>query len=471
MMTYQSPFSQRYASDEMRLIWSERARRLTWRRIWVAAADALASAGLVQRDQVDDLRGHLEQIDLARAAQIEAEIGHELMAELKTFAEQAPVGGAILHWGMTSADVQDNADVIRQRAALILLINRLKSLLLTFAARIVETADLAVLGYTHLQPAEPTSFGYRLAGYAQDLLEHLELLARLRANLRGKGLRGVVGTAAGFVEMLAGTSLSADGLETSVMETLGIRAFPITGQTYPRSQDYLLLSAMAGLAASLHKFAFDIRLMQSPGMSLASEPFGLQQVGSSALPFKQNPVQAEKVCSLARDVAASASVAWQNAANTLLERTLDDSANRRRIIPEAFLACDEMLRASATIVEGLSIDEAGSRGQLEEYAPFPATERLLTALVKAGAHRQEMHERLRQHSLRAWEAVRSAKPNPMTDLLTNDTSLLRYLQPARIRELLSPGTYMGLAPARARALAAHIQDRLATKPHHASAQG
>jgi adenylosuccinate lyase len=220
------------------------------------------------------------------------------------------------------------------------------------------------------------------------------------------------------------------------------------------------MSSFAGLAASLHKFAFDLRLMQSPGFRSAAEPFGAQQVGSSAMPFKRNPVLAEKICSLARLVASGVNLAWQNAATTLLERTLDDSANRRSLFPETFLACDEMLSAALQIMEGLELDVATATIQMQTHGPFAALERVLTALVRAGADRQSMHERLRQHSINAWETIQAGKPNPLPDLLTADTSMLQFLQPARLRELLDASLYIGDAPQRSREMATEIRERL-----------
>jgi adenylosuccinate lyase len=457
---YESPFSNRYGSAAMRSLWSERAKRRLWRRVWVAVAEAQAEAGLVSEDQLADIKAHALHVDLPRALEIESEIGHDLMAELKAFAEQCPRGGAVLHWGLTSADVEDNADVLRQKAGLAILIGNLRNVLLLLADQIEAHAELPVMGYTHLQPAEPTSLGYRLSVYAQDLMLHLEILAAQRRSLKGKGIKGAVGTSATFREMLTETGMSVAQLEQAAMSLLGLQAFPISTQTYPRVQDYRLLASLGGLAASLHKFALDIRLMQSPGVRTASEPFGDRQVGSSAMPFKRNPVGAEKICSLAREVQAAANVAWSNAANTMLERTLDDSANRRSIIPEAFLACDEMLRTAHKILDGLVVDRVGIEEWLQKFGPFSATERLLTALVRAGADRQAMHERLRQHSQRAWEALQEGHENPLEDLLAGDPALLTYLQPARIRALLQVQSYLGNAPQEATGMAARIRKRL-----------
>ena len=458
-MTYQSPYTIRYASPEMRAIWSETSKRRVWRRVWVAVAEAQAAAGLVSPEQLDDLRSNANKIDIARALEIEAEIGHDLMAELRTFSEQSVKGGAILHWGLTSADIQDNAEIVRQKAALAILIEALREVLLKLAELIERHAETAVMGFTHLQPAEPTTLGYRLSFYAQDLFEHTEGLIRLRQHLKGKGIRGAVGTSAPFVDMLEGNEVTPEMLEATVMQRLGIEPFMISSQTYPRIQDYKLLSALAGLAGSFHKFALDFRLMQSPGFPAVREPFAEKQVGSSAMPFKRNPIKAEKICSLARSVYAAQTPVWENAAQAGLERTLDDSANRREVIPEAFLACDEIVSTANAILSGLTIDELGIAEQLERYGPFSALERILTALVMEGADRQEMHEHLREHSLKAWQALQEGQVNPLRDQLAQDTAVLKYLQPGQIRDLLEARSYVGNAPQRARAMAQRITAR------------
>jgi len=452
-----SPFASRYGSAEMRTIWSDANKRKLWRRIWVALADAEAQAGVVTPEQVADLRQHADQLNTARALEIEKEIGHDVMAEVRAFAEQCPVGGGIIHWGATSADVTDNSDVLRQKQAIELLRSKLVELLWAFTEQITTHRALVCMAYTHLQPAEPTTLGYRLAMYAQDLLGHLIALDDLKAGLRGKGFKGAVGTAAAYNELLAGTGTTSTQLEAHIMKALKLGAFPIATQTYPRWQDYRVLSVLAGLAASLHKFAFDLRVMQSAGFGELAEPFGEKQVGSSAMPFKRNPVNAEKICSLARFVAAFPTVAWENAAESLLERTLDDSANRRAIFPEAFIASDEMLLTATKIMRGLVVDSAACAANLAKYGPFAATERVLMALVRAGADRQHMHERLREHSLKAWNAVKTGKPNPLANALCADTDLLRHLQPARLRELMDASGHIGTAVERAEALVVEIK--------------
>jgi adenylosuccinate lyase len=451
------PFASRYGSAEMRAVWSDDHKRRLWRRIWVALAEAQADAGLVSAEQVADLRKHAGKLNTARALTIEKEIGHDVMAEVRAFGEQCPLGGGVIHWGATSADITDNADVARQKEALGLLRAKMAELLGEFAARIDEHRALTCMAYTHLQPAEPTTVGYRLAMYAQDLLAHHGEFTRLMGELRGKGLKGAVGTQASYQELLNGTKVTPAELEAHVLGALDLMAFPIAAQTYPRQQDYRVLAALAALAASLHKFAFDLRLLQSSGFAEMSEPFGEKQVGSSAMPFKRNPVNAEKICSLARYVAALPQPAWENAAEALLERTLDDSANRRVFFPEAFLALDEILDTALKIVRGLNVDARACAQNLEKYGPFAATERVLMALVRAGADRQQMHERLRAHSLKAWAAILEGKPNPLAGSLTTDTDLLRYLQPARLRELMNAEAYVGTAVRRAEALAEEIR--------------
>ncbi len=458
--TYLSPFTWRYGSGEMRHVWSEKHKRHLWRRVWVALAAAQHQAGLVTARQLADLQAHEADVDIARATEIEAEIHHDLMAELRTFAEQCPAGGAVLHLGATSADIQDNGDVLRIREALDLLLERLHALLSGLADRIEAHADQVCMGFTHLQPAEPTTVGYRLATHGQDLLEDYVELHRVRQHILGKGIKGAVGTAASYAQLLDGTGMTPVELEACVMAELGLHPFPIATQVYPRKQDYRVLTALAGLAASLYRFAFNLRLLQSPPIGEWSEPFGARQVGSSAMPFKRNPINAENMDSLARYVAALARVAWDNAAHSLLERTLDDSANRRLILPDAFLAADELLRRAHRILRGLRINDAAVARNLAAYGTFAATERLLMELARAGADRQAMHEVIRGHAMAAWDAVQQGEPNPLAGRLAADPEVLRHLPASHVRELLDASGYIGDAPERARQMAAAIRERV-----------
>jgi adenylosuccinate lyase len=452
---YQSPFSFRYASPEMRQLWSEEQKRRLWRKIWVALAETQQGYGLVSAEQVADLRAHADEINLARALEIEAEIHHDLMAEVRAYAEQCPLGGGIIHLGATSMDIEDNADALRLRAALDLALEKLTALLKLFAEKIEQYADTPLIAFTHLQPAEPSTLGYRLAMYAQDLLEDDQALRQQREKVRGKGFKGAVGTAASYGELLGPENVPA--FERAMSEKLALPFYPVATQTYPRKQDYNIVSALAGLAASLYKFAFDLRVLQSPPIGELAEPFGAKQVGSSAMPFKRNPIRAEKIDSLARAVAGLPRLAWDNAAHSLLERTLDDSANRRTMLPEAFLAVDEILLTATGIIKNLRVDEAALARNLSIYGPFAATERVLMAAAKAGASRQEMHELLREQAMTAWAAIRAGEPNPLVENLCADTRLLAFLTPAHIRELMEFSHHTGDAPGRARALAGQIR--------------
>jgi adenylosuccinate lyase len=458
--TYLSPLTWRYGSEEMRRTWSEEHRRRLMRRVWVALARAEHEAGLVTPEQLADLEAHQDQVDIERAERLEAEIHHDLMAELRTFAEQCPVGRPILHLGATSQDVLDNADVLRIHEALEQIRQRLADLLVALADRIEETADLACMGYTHLQPAEPTTVGYRLAQYAQDLLADLETVDRLRGTLRSKGFKGATGTCASYAQLLQGSGWTPADLERRAMEILGLAPYPATTQVYPRKQDWRVLNALAGVAQSLYRFAFDLRLLQSPAIGEWSEPFAEKQVGSSAMPFKRNPVNAENICSLARYVAALPAVAWGNAAESLLERTLDDSANRRLILPAAFLAADEGLVRATRLVRGLALDRDAIARNLAAHGTFAATERLLMELVRAGADRQAMHELIRQHSAAAREATRQGRPSPLLELLADEARITAHLPPGQVPALLDVSGYVGDAPERARALALEVRRRV-----------
>jgi adenylosuccinate lyase len=458
--TYLSPYTWRYGSQAMRQIWSEVNKRKLWRKLWVTLAEVQADFGLVNADQVADLRLQMGMVDIPRALEIEAEIHHDLMAELKVFAEQCQLGGGILHLGATSMDIEDNADVLRQRESLDLVLGGLRDVLMLLAHDIDTWADLPLIAFTHLQPAEPSTLGYRLAGYAQDLLMDWQTLQATRQELRGKGFKGAVGTGASYAELIGIDNLGE--FENRLSAYLDLPFFPVATQVYPRKQDYMLLSHLAGLGASLHKFALDLRLLQSSPIGELGEPFGKQQVGSSAMPFKRNPVQAEKIDSLARLLAQLPRTAWDNAANSLLERTLDDSANRRTVIPEAFLISDELLLTTKRILSGLQVNEDAIKRNLEAYAPFAAVERVLMALGKAGADRQVMHEYLREHSLTAWVEVQSGKPNLLADLISHDPEITHYLPTDELCQLMDVSHYLGDAPQRARQMAGTIRDALAS---------
>jgi len=440
--TFLSPFTWRYGSSEMREIFSETRRRKLWRRVWLALARAQAKYGLLSEEELKELEAAAEKIDIKRAEEIEREIGHDLMAELRTYAEQCPKAGGKLHAGATSMDIEDNADVLRFRDAVDLLRKRITSCLSVLAQLIQKYKSLVCIGYTHLQPAEPTTLGYRLCVYAQDLVLDLRLLEFVKENfLKGKGMKGAVGTSAGFMELVGGKAWE---LEREVMKELSIEAYPIATQTYPRKLDFVLLCSLSSLAQSLYKFASDLRHLQFMGEVL--EPMGKKQVGSSAMPFKRNPVLSERICSLCRYVSVLPQVAWENAAQSLLERTLDDSANRRIILPEAFLAMDECLLLLQKVLSDLEVNTQRISENLRKFAPFAATEAILMELVKKGYSRQEMHERLRKLSMRAWEEVDRGEENPLPRLLREDPIIGKL---DNLEELLKIERYVGDAEQRA----------------------
>jgi len=458
--TYLSPFSWRYGSDEMRRIWSVEHQRRIWRRIWIALARAQMSVGLVTQAQVDDLVAHQDDVDLHRAAEIEKEIRHDVMSEVKAYAEQCAEGRGIIHLGATSMDVQDNADAIRLTEALDLLIEKLRTLMARIAVQIEAEADNTTMGFTHLQPAEPTTIGYRLAQYGQDFLEDFEALTAVRQRLKGKGFKGATGTSASYAQLLEGLGVSTVEMESLVMEELGISAAQAATQTVPRKQEFQLVSALAGLGQTVYKFAFDLRILQSPVIGEWAEPFGKKQVGSSAMPFKRNPIDAENIDSLARLLAALPRVAWDNAAHSLLERTLDDSANRRTVMPESFLISDELLKRAFRLIDGLRIDRGASEKLMSTYGPFAATERLMMEAVKRGGDRQVLHEVIREHALSSWAALRAGEDNPLEDCLSKDPTLLGLMTEEEVRAHLKADDYVGDAPARARAVANAINNAI-----------
>lgn len=395
----------------MRSIFSEHHRRLTWRHVWAALAYAQYKAGLVSKAELDDIQKHQNTIDVKKSLEIEKEIRHDLVAELRVFTEQCKVGGGKLHWGATSMDIEDNADVLHQKEAVALLKSRVASVLFALQRLIEQYADTPCMAYTHLQAAEPSTLGYRFAVWAQDLMEDLETLEWIEGDLWAKGLKGATGTAASYVAIMDGDAEKAEQLEAEFLKKLNLQAFDVATQTYSRKQDYELAAVLAGVAESLHKIALDIRLLQM--RHEASEPFKSKQVGSSAMPFKRNPISCERICSLARLVASAPLIAWENAANNALERTLDDSANRRVWMPQAFLALDEILLLAYKVLDGLVINESVVKKNLEQHGPFALTEVLLMDYVKKGASRQEAHEKLRDESMKAWQDVLEGKPNPL----------------------------------------------------------
>jgi len=458
--TYQSPFSWRYGSEEMRTIFSEENKYKTWRKVWIALAKAQHEAGLINTEELADLEKNKDSIDIERILEIEKDTNHDLVAALREFSENAKIGGGKIHLGATSQDIIDNAETLRNKEGLQLIEDKLVKVLQLFSDKISQYAELPAMGYTHLQPAEPTTLGYRFAFYAQDLLLDLEHLRFIRQVVKGKGLKGAVGTAASYSALLKGSNFAPAQLEEKFLKDLGLEAVQISSQVNPRKFDFFVLSSLASIASSISKFAFDLRIMQSPGFGEWAEPFGDKQVGSSAMPFKKNPFTSEKICSLARYVNSLPSVALENASVSLLERTLDDSANKRVIIPEGFLATDEILQTAQKLLAGLIVNKKKIENNLNQYAPFSATELVIIETVKKGADRQEMHELLREISMKAWEEVANGDSNPMKDLLTKNETLTKYLDGTQIEKLLDVKSHVGDASERAKKLIEKIKQEL-----------
>src|SRR3989344_2654680 len=347
--TFISPFTWRYGSAEMRYVFSEENKYKIWRRIWVALAKVQHKAGLITKQELTDLEKNQNKIDINKILEIEKETKHDVVAAIKEFAQLAKIGGGKIHLGATSMDVVDNTDTIRMTEGLQIVEKKLLSLLKLFSDKVETYAKTPCIGFTHLQPAEPTTVGYRFAFYAQDLLLDYEYLQFVKRIIKGKGLKGATGTAASYTELLKNNKMSAEKLEDMAMKKLGIDPLLVTSQVSTRKLDYFVLNLLSSTASSLSKFAADLRILQSPMYGEWSEPFGKKQVGSSAMPFKKNPINCEKICSLARMVDKLPQVALENATLSYLERTLDDSEKKKIIIPEAFLALDEILYAADKI--------------------------------------------------------------------------------------------------------------------------
>lgn len=422
----------------MRQLFSEKSKYKLWRKVWVSLARAQSKLGLVSQEELADLEKHQEDLDIERIWEIEKDTRHDVVAAIKEFAEKAKIGGGKIHLGATSMDISDNAETIRLSQAINFIEGNLKNLLKAFGEKIEKYANLPCMGYTHLQSAEPTTLGYRFAFYAQDLLWDLELLQFVKKNLKSKGLKGAVGTSASYIKLL--DEEKAEKMEALVLEELGVEAAEITSQTAPRKVEVWAGNLLSSIAQSLYKFAFDLRIMQSPGFGEWAESFGKSQVGSSAMPFKKNPIKAEQICSLSRLVVNLSRTTWDNASHMLLERTLDDSANRRIMIPEMFLAIDEMLTSSTNIVDGLTINDKRITKNLEIYWPFSASEAIIIEAVKKGANRQRMHEVLREISM---------KDGQFKNLLLQSDEIGKYLKPDEIKKLLDAQNHTGNAPKKA----------------------
>ena len=417
---WENPLATRYASAEMARLWSDNHRYKLWRQTWLALAEAESELGLpVTREQLDEMRANLEPIDFAKAADYEKKTRHDVFAHLHTFGDACPKARPILHLGATSAFVTDNTDLMLMRDALELVSARLATVIERLAEKATETRDIVCLGLTHLQPAQPTTIGKRICLWIHDLLLDLEEIDHRRRQLRARGAKGTTGTQASFLELFAGDHAKVRALDELVSRKLGFAAsYDVTGQTYSRKIDSQVVSALAGISESTHKAGNDLRLSAASGE--LEEPFEKDQVGSSAMPYKRNPMRAERMCGLGRFVMGLAPTAGQTAAVQWFERTLDDSAPRRLVLPQAFLATDAQLVIYTNIAGGLVVLPGAIRRNLENQLPFLASERILMAATKGGGDRQTLHEALRQHSHAATAGIRQGLPNDLAARLAAD---------------------------------------------------
>jgi adenylosuccinate lyase len=404
---YQEPLVSRYTSVEMQELFSEKFKFTTWRRCWVALAEAQHELGLhlVTGEMVDELRSHIDDIDYETAAQKEKEIRHDVMAHVYTYGLKCPKAEAIIHLGATSQFVVCNTDLLIQKKALMLIKKSLVNVIANLASFCRKHADLATLGFTHYQPAQPTTVGKRNTLYIQDLLMDLEYMEQLEKQIKARGAKGTVGTQATFIELFEGDNEKVRALDRLVAEKLGFdEVFAVTGQTYPRKLDMKTAETLSGIGASAHKFAVDMRLLSN--LKVQEEPFAKKQVGSSAMAYKRNPMRSERMTGLARKLMGLPANFAATAANQWFERTLDDSAIRRMDLAQAFLLTDAILRLYLNITSDMVVYPKQIEKHLREELPFMATEKILMACVERGKSRQEMHEVIRDHSVDAGLAVK-----------------------------------------------------------------
>lgn len=440
---YDNPLVARYASAEMTSLWSPDCKFRTWRRLWVVLAEAEAELGLpISQEQLAELRSKVDEVDWALAERYERQLRHDVMAHVHAYGDACPKARAIIHWGATSCYVTDNTDLLLLREALVIVAERLARIIDRLATFAAEHRRLACLGFTHFQPAQPTTVGKRACLWMHDLAQDLEETERRIAGLRARGAKGTTGTQASFLELFGGDHAKVRELDERISQKLGFESsYPVTGQTYSRKVDAQVLATLSGIGQSAHKAATDLRLLQS--MKEIEEPFEEQQIGSSAMAYKRNPMRAERICGLARFVISLESSAAQTAATQWLERTLDDSANRRLTLPQAFLAIDAVLLLYQNIASGLVVYPRLIAQHLQAELPFMATENILMAAVRAGGDRQALHERIRRHSLAAAAVVKQeGRENDLIARLQADEAFAAVDWAAA----LDPARFVGRAP-------------------------
>jgi adenylosuccinate lyase len=441
---WSSPLAGRYASLAMRRNFSERVRIGHWRRLWLVLAQCQKELGLsITQAQLDELAAHQDDIDFARAAEHERRLRHDVMAHVHALGEVAPAARPIIHLGATSCYVTDNSELLQMRDGLDLLAPPLLATLDALSRFARQHAALPTLAWTHFQPAQPTTVGKRACLWIQDLADDAQRLQRVRDELRFRGVKGTTGTQASFLELFGGDHEKVKALDRLVTQRMGFaRAFAVTGQTYPRKQDFTVLAALASLAQSGAKMATDLRLLQH--LKEVEEPFGKEQVGSSAMAYKRNPMRCERVCALARFVQGLLLNPAETASTQWLERTLDDSANRRLAIAEAFLAVDAILQLLLDVSRGLVVHEKVIARHLQDELPFMATENILMAAVAAGGDRQTLHEAIRRHSVAAAARVKDeGLDNDLLARLAAEPALAAVR--ARLPELCDARRFTGRA--------------------------
>ena len=458
---YRHPLGERYASREMQAIFAPAHRYGTWRRLWLALAAAQHELGLpIPQQALDEMRSGLDEIDFARAAEYEKRFRHDVMAHVHLFGDVAPAARGIIHLGATSAFVGDNTDLILHREALTLIRDRVVRCVALLAEFAAEHRDLPTLGFTHFQPAQPTTVGKRATLWLQDLLLDIEELDFRLKTLRFRGVQGTTGTQASFLDLFEGDHEKVDALNEAVAGRMGFgEGYGVTGQTYTRKVDAQILGTLANVASSASKMGHDLRLLSH--MREVEEPFEEEQIGSSAMPYKRNPMRAERICAIARHVIVLAQDPLFTAATQWLERTLDDSANRRLSIPDAFLALDGILLLLENVSSGLVVNAQVIRKNLEEHLPFMATETILMRASAAGGDRQELHERIRRHSLAAADRMKSeGVPADLLERIADDDTFDMDLE--QLRELCDAARFVGRAPQQVdRFLAEWVQPTLA----------
>ena len=455
---YESPLASRYASEFMLSLFSPRKRAETWRRLWVSLARAEHALGLpISEKQIAELEAHISDIDFAYAAEREKEVRHDVMAHIAAYGKAAPSAAGIIHLGATSCYVTDNGDLILFREGLQYLRGELLKALKSLSLFAERYKGAPTLGYTHYQPAQLVTVGKRATLWMQDFLSDLEELDHVLKGLRFLGCRGTTGTEASFLELFEGREEKIDEMNRRIAGDFGfVECFPVCGQTYPRKLDSSILNALSGIAQSAYRMAQDIRLLQHDRQ--LEEPFESMQIGSSAMAYKRNPMRCERICSLSRYLMTLSVNAPLTASAQWLERTLDDSANRRLSLPEAFLCADAILRLVQNVSAGLQVNEKVIARSVQEVLPFIATENLLMEAVKRGGDRQKLHEIIRRCSMEATAKMKEGETCSLPELLAQHPEFNMTAQ--ELNGLLDPADYIGRCPQQVDAFLARIRPLL-----------